>query len=263
MPVGATPSSSPTSPEAVRRAEEAARAALVPSRSALTEGAATPAPAAAQRVSVDPERQSGARRAALAGDPHVQRRQTIASGAAPTTARGPQLPGGYESLQKLARQLPTLDKRFSPESPQGRAALALALALGGTEVYGKGTTGTDFFTRRGGTGKRMLGFAQMNLAYHRQATATPAKYADTVADMLTGRRALPNRAPASNHAAALADAVATGRVNNGADLQRFMDRRGFGGSNWQGIDDGWDRVPGLGDALVQFLKRSQARDAQA
>jgi hypothetical protein len=109
----------------------------------------------------------------------------------------------------------------------------------------------------------MLGFAQMNLAYHRQATSTPAKYADTVADMLTGKRAMPNSDPASNHAAALADAVAAGRVNNGADLRRFMDRRGFGGSNWQGIDDGWGRVPGLGDALVQFLKRSHARDVQA
>ena len=30
--------------------------------------------------------------------------------------------------------------------------------------------------------------------------------------------------------------------------------RGFGGSNWQGIDDGWGRNPGLADALVHFLR---------
>jgi hypothetical protein len=48
--------------------------------------------------------------------------------------------------------------------------------------------------------------------------------------------------------------VRSGTVANGADLRRFMDDRGFGGSNWQGIDDGWHRVPGLGDALVRHVK---------
>jgi hypothetical protein len=240
----------------VRRAEEAARAGLLAAR-ATTPAVVDAASAMqdAQRVAVDPVRQSGARQVALAGSPQVQLRQSVASGATPASARGPQLPSGYDSLQKLSRQLPQLDRRFSPETAQGRAALALSLAIGGTEVYGKGTTGTDFFTRRGGTGNRMLGFAQMNLAYHRQATSTPQRYAATVADMMTGEKAMPNSAAGSNHAAALAAAVAEGRVNNGADLRRFMERRGFGGSNWQGIDDGWSRVPGLGDALVDFLKR--------
>jgi hypothetical protein len=259
MPVGIMSPTSPTSPDSVRRAEEAARAALAPT-TASTANPVGPAAAVeeSQRVAVDPERQSGARRAALVGDPQVQLRQSVTSGAVASVNRGPQLPAGYESLQKLARQLPGLDSRFSPETAQGRAALTLALAIGGTEVYGKGTNGTDFFTRRGGTGNRMLGFAQMNLAYHRQATSTPQRYAKTVADMMTGERRMPNSDAGSNHAAALAAAVAEGRVNNGADLRRFMDQRGFGGSNWQGIDDGWGRVPGLGDALVQFLKRSAA-----
>ena len=100
----------------------------------------------------------------------------------------------------------------------------------------------------------MLGFAQFNLAYHRQSTSTPEKYTRFVGDILTGKRPMPNSAPGANHASALTDAVEAGRIRTGADLRAFMDRRGFGGSNWQGIDDGWSRNPGLADALVRFLR---------
>jgi hypothetical protein len=206
-------------------------------------------------ASIDRARQADARRAALAGDARQQLRQHGLAASAPTTTRGPHLPAGYDSLQALTRALPTLDARFSPDTAEGRAALTLALAIGGTEVYGKGATATDFFTRRGGTGNRMLGFAQMNLAFHRRSTSTPERYARTVAEMLTGARRMPNSDPASNHAVALVDAVADGAVRTGDDLRQFMDQRGFGGSNWQGIDDGWSRVPGLSDALVGFLRR--------
>jgi hypothetical protein len=206
-------------------------------------------------ASIDPARQTDARRAALAGDARQQLRQHGLAAAAPTSMRSPHLPAGYDSLQALTRALPTLDARFSPDTAEGRAALTLAVAIGGTEVYGRGATATDFFTRRGGTGNRMLGFAQMNLAFHRRSTSTPERYARTVADMLTGARRMPNSDPASNHAAALADAVADGAVRTGDDLRQFMDQRGFGGSNWQGIDDGWSRVPGLSDALVGYLRR--------
>jgi hypothetical protein len=65
---------------------------------------------------------------------------------------------------------------------------------------------------------------------------------------------MPNSAPASNHVAALRDAITSGRVRTGADFRAFLDARGFGGSNWQGIDDGWGRNPGLADALVAFLR---------
>jgi hypothetical protein len=121
--------------------------------------------------------------------------------------------------------------------------------------------GTDFFTRRGGTGNNMLGFAQFNLAYHRQTTNTPEKYARYVGDILTGARRMPNSAPAADHVRALTDAVASGQVRTGNDLRSFMDRRGFGGSNWQGIDDGWSRNPGLADALVRFLREGTSRAA--
>ena len=54
----------------------------------------------------------------------------------------------------------------------------------------------------------------------------------------------------------LATAIADGTVHDGASLRSFLDNRGFGGSNRQGIDDGWGRNPGLADALVRFLRAS-------
>lgn len=167
------------------------------------------------------------------------------------------LPAGYGSLQKLAGQLPQLDSRFSPKTPQGRSALALALAIGGTEVYGQGHTRSDFFTVRGGTGNRMQGFAQFNLSYHRGRISTPQGYAGFLADILHGKRAMPDSKTQSNHVQALTEAVSTGRIRNGRDLQNFMLQRRFGGTNWQGIDDGWGRNPGLANALVQFLRQAQ------
>jgi len=166
------------------------------------------------------------------------------------------LPAGYGSLEKLAGELVTLDGRFATTTSSGRSALAIALAIGGTEVFGQGATGIDFFTRRGGTGNNMLGFAQFNLAYHAAETSSPQRYAAYLADILTGVEVMPNSDPAANHASALSAAIADGRVRDGAGLRAFLDARGFGGSNWQGIDDGWGRTPGLGDALVRFLQSS-------
>ncbi len=164
------------------------------------------------------------------------------------------LPSGYGPLEQLAQELGRLDGRFTTRTLEGRSALAFALAIGGTEVHGRHTTATDFFTRRGGTGNDMLGFAQFNLAFHRSRTSTPARYVDFLGDILTGQALMPNSAPASNHVAALRDAITSGRVRTGADFRAFLDARGFGGSNWQGIDDGWGRNPGLADALVAFLR---------
>lgn len=164
------------------------------------------------------------------------------------------LPSGYGSLERLADTISALDARFSPATRDGRSSLALALSIGGTEVYGQGTTGTDFFTRRGGTDNNMLGFAQFNLDYHRGETTTPADYTGYLADILSGVKPMPNSGPAENHARTLSSRVADGTVSTGADLRAFMIERGFGGSNWQGIDDGWGRVPGLSDALVRFLR---------
>ena len=164
------------------------------------------------------------------------------------------LPDGYQVLEKLAEELASRDRRFSRQTPQGRAALSIALAIGGTEVHGRHTTATDFFTRKGGAGNNMLGFAQFNLAYHSASIQSPSAYTKHLADILNGVERMPNAAAASNHARSLADAVASGHVQNGADLKNFLWNRGFGGSNWQGIDDGWGRNPGLADALVDYLR---------
>ena len=175
------------------------------------------------------------------------------------TGSGPaRLGRGFESLNQLSGQLANLDGRFNPNTAKGRAAQALALAIGGTEVYSKGSRATDFFTRRGGTGNNMLGFGQFNLAYHAGKTNTPGKYTKFMGDILTGQARMPNSRRGGDHAANLVGAVESGQVRNGNDLKNWMQQNGFGGSNWQGIDDGWSRVPGLGDQLVNFIRGGAA-----
>jgi hypothetical protein len=212
---------------------------------------ATDAPA--ERMAVDPEAQAATRRA-FVDDAQTRMRESMLVAAVPKSGTASiDLPAGYGSLEKLGAQLPRLDGRYSSATPRGRATLAIALAIGGTEAFGRGVDRTDHFTRMGGTGNRMRGFAQFNIAYHDRATRTPERYASFVADIVNGKRPMPNSEPARDHAGALVEAVASGRVNNGEDLKRFLRQRGFGGSNWQGIDDGWGRTPGLGDALVRHV----------
>ncbi|MDA0867165.1 MAG: M23 family metallopeptidase, partial [Cyanobacteria bacterium] len=166
----------------------------------------------------------------------------------------PDLASGYESLERLGATLIQSDQRFNPNSAQGRAALALALGIGGSEVYSRGSTATDFFTRRGGTGDNMLGFAQYNLAYHRERVDTPQEYIDFFADQMYGERAQPNGRAGRNWASELSQAVQSGQITNGQQLIAWMQRAGLGGSNWQGVDDGWSRVPGLADQLVEYIQ---------
>lgn len=185
--------------------------------------------------------------------PHESAKATPVGPQAPTTLS---LPKGFKSLERLGSELAKRDPRFSLETADGRSAQALAAAIGGTEVYTRGTKATDFFTRMGGTGGRMKGFAQFNQAYHSGKTSSPARYTRAVGDILTGKASMPNGSRGSNHASALTQSVQSGQIKNGKDLIRFMKQRGFGGSNWQGIDDGWARNPGLADGLVNFLKKS-------
>lgn len=171
-------------------------------------------------------------------------------------ASGPlDLPAGYESLERLGSTLGEKDPRFSQDTPEGRSATALALAIGGTEVYGKGTKGSDFFTRKGGTGNNMLGFAQFNQKYHAGKTNTPEKYTKFLGDILHGQARMPDSKSKANHVQALTNAVSSGKIKTGQDLRNFMAQQRFGGSNWQGIDDGWGRNPGLADSLVNFLRQ--------
>lgn len=165
------------------------------------------------------------------------------------------LPDGYGALENLSGQLAKLDPRFDTKSPEGRSATALALAIGGTEAFGKGKTNTDFFTHRGGTGNNMQGFAQFNRKYHASKIDSPEKYTKFLGNILHGEARMPNSKSQSNHVKALTEAVSSGKIKTGDDLRKFMTQNRFGGSNWQGIDDGWGRNPGLADALVKFLRQ--------
>ena len=192
--------------------------------------------------------------------PQTQPVQT-ATGANITRSTGSSLPslgGGYGSLESLASTL-SQNNNFDTSSAEGRAAMALALGIGGSEVYSQGSTQQDFFTRRGGTGNNMLGFGQFNMAYHRDRTDSPDEYMDFMGSILRGQSALPNGRQGRNFAGELAQLIQTGGITSGQQLIEFTQsggNSGLGGSNWQGIDDGWSRVPGLADSLVSYLQGS-------
>jgi cell wall-associated NlpC family hydrolase len=162
---------------------------------------------------------------------------------------------GYESLEQLSGQLTSLDPRFNTNTPDGRAALAIALAIGGTEHFGLNQRETNFFTKMGGTGNNMMGFAQFNLGAHNRANIdTPQEYADYLADMLTGSRPRPDGRAQVDYASRLRSAVQSGQINSGRELEQWLRSAGLGRNNWQALDDGWSRTPGLSDQLLRMLR---------
>lgn len=166
------------------------------------------------------------------------------------------IPEKYNILNKLGNSLSALHPLFNPSTSHGRAALAIALSIGGTETYGslKGTK--DFYTIMGGgrkVGNRMKGFAQFDTKYHQNKINTPKKYASFLANIITGKERMPNGKSSGDAVAGLERAILSGKVKGEEDLIRWLKANRFGGSNWQGIDDGWSRVPGLGDYLVEFV----------
>ena len=165
----------------------------------------------------------------------------------------PRLGAGYDALNQLGPQL-AQSSRFNTSTLNGRAALAIALGIGGSEAFGQNVTRNDFFTMSGGTGGNMKGFAQLNQEYHSGVSATPGRYTDYVGAVLNGDAAQPNGSGGRDFAAQLATAIAQGSVSTGQQLISWMQSVGLGGSNWQGVDDGWSRSPGLADQLVQYLK---------
>jgi hypothetical protein len=247
------PISEATRPTRRPAADETSRAtAPVDAAGSTTSAAAVEGPVA--ESSSRPQLRSGdpsSRRAGQNASHSAQQLQARLAGPRPA---GLGLGPGYGSLNRLGSELASRDPRFGDATPQTRAATSLALAIGGTEVFSKGTGATDFFTRRGGTGMNMLGFGQFNLAYHRRATSTPEGYTKLMGDILTGQARMPDSKSRSNHVVNLAAAVERGAIRSGEDLRLWMRENRFGGSNWQGIDDGWRRVPGLADQLVTYLR---------
>jgi hypothetical protein len=167
------------------------------------------------------------------------------------------LPKRYNILTKLGNTLEALNPVFSQSTPHGRAALAIAISIGGTETYGSLRNTKDFFTLMGGgkkVGNRMMGFAQFDTRYHRDKINTPQKYAKFMADIITGKRRMPNGKSSGDAVSALEKAIMDGQVKEEKDLISWLKANRFGGSNWQGIDDGWTRVPGLAKSLIDFVK---------
>jgi hypothetical protein len=174
---------------------------------------------------------------------------------APETIQPLSLGEGYNSLETLAGDLQNINSSiFNSHSPEGRAALAIALSIGGTEVFGKGMKQKDFYNLMGGTGDTMQGFAQFNTRYYNKEINTSEKYVGLLGDMITGKRRFPNGKTRLDAASKLAADIDSGRVKNGEDLIEWLKANRFGGSNWQGIDAGWARVPGLADQLVRFVR---------
>jgi murein DD-endopeptidase MepM/ murein hydrolase activator NlpD len=191
-------------------------------------------------------------------DPRTMLRGLPAGGTQPTPRAGGgsvNLSTGYESLEQLSGQLTSMDPRFNTNTPDGRAALAIALAIGGTEHFGLNQRETNFFTKMGGTGNNMMGFAQFNLGAHNRANIdTPQEYVDYLADMLTGSRPRPDGRAQVDYASRLRSAVQSGQINSGRELEQWLRSAGLGRNNWQALDDGWSRTPGLSDQLLRMLR---------
>lgn len=170
------------------------------------------------------------------------------------------LPKGFESLQMLKGQLVKLNPQvFNTQSTEGRAALAIALSIGGTEVYGRGHKGKDFFSVLGGRDLQgaentMKGFAQFNTKYHGDKISTPEKYVKFLGDIITGKRSMPNGKTKIDAVNRLVQDIESEKIRDKADFKNWLRTNNFGGSNWQGIDDGWERVPGLADWALNFIK---------
>ncbi len=166
----------------------------------------------------------------------------------------PRLGKGYEALNELGGQL-SQNKYFDPSTPEGRGRLALALGIGGSEAFEKDTNRRSFYTYKGGTGNNMQGFGQFNNAYHKEIINTPEKYQNFFGQILAGERRLPNSQKGiGDYGSKVVEAVQSGRIKDGNDLIRWMQANKLGGSNWQGVDDGWKRNPDLANQLVNYLK---------
>jgi tape measure domain-containing protein len=181
--------------------------------------------------------------------------QARSSGGGGGSRGGLNLGSGYESLSSLGNQL-MQNQYFNPTSPEAAARLAIALGIGGTEAFGQGVTRTDHFSIMGGTNNNMRGFGQFNQAYHAGRTGNAQDYTNFMGQILNGETAQPNGRQAQDFGKMLADAVTSGTVQNGQQLINWMQSSGLGGSNWQGVDDGWSRSPGLANQLVQMIRSS-------
>jgi len=150
---------------------------------------------------------------------------------------------------------------YNDNTIQGRAAKAIAAMLSGVEVYGTMKSPSDMFTMMGGGDRvqnRMQGFAQFDTKYHKEKINTPAKYVDFFTKTIKGQIRFPNSKQRLDAVSDLVEQINNGSIKKGEDLIRWARTRKFGGSNWEGIDIGWGRVPGLAQSLVDYVKEDSS-----
>ena len=166
---------------------------------------------------------------------------------------GGSLGSGYGALEGLQRRLAG-NQYFNPGTPNGASALALASLIAGSETLGQGSSRSDYFTMKGGSNDAMRGAFQFNTEFFERQTRTEQDQVNLLGRMLTGQSALPNGGSTKDLAQMLTDAIQRGTVSNGNQLVTWARNQGLGGSNWQGIDDGIGRIPGLANQLVRSLQ---------
>lgn len=175
--------------------------------------------------------------------------------------REPQLNTKFPILNRIGSKLEQINPNmFNDSTPQGRAAKAIAAMLAGVEVYGTIQNDQEMFSLMGGGKKvnnRMKGFAQFDTKYHADKIDTPQKYVDFFGKTITGRERFPNGKQRFDAVSDLAKKIEKGVIKSGDDLVKWAKQSRFGGSNWEGIDKGWGRVPGLSQSLVDYVKGEQ------
>lgn len=172
--------------------------------------------------------------------------------------REPQLNTKFPILNRIGSKLEQINPNiFNDSTPQGRAAKAIAAMLAGVEVYGTIQNDQEMFSLMGGGKKvnnRMKGFAQFDTKYHADKINTPQKYVDFFGKTITGRERFPNGKQRFDAVSDLAKKIEKGIIKSGDDLIKWAKQSRFGGSNWEGVDKGWGRVPGLSQTLVDYVR---------
>lgn len=180
-------------------------------------------------------------------------------------------PGNLRGLQGINNSLmQDAPNAFNLNSPQGRARLAIALGIAGTEStdWLRGNISpAQTYNMTGGANNNMRGPFQFNQAYWAAQTSTRQGQNQLLGQMLSGQKATPDSKQQKDFGTELTNAIQSGMIANGAQLKQWMSTTlGYagGGRNWQGLSDGWGRTGGLENKLFEFLSQGiPARQAPA
>lgn len=184
-------------------------------------------------------------------------------------------PGNLRGLQGINNSLmQDAPSAFNLNSPQGRARLAIALGIAGTEStdWLRGNISpAQTYNMMGGALKNgkpnMRGPFQFNQSYWAAQTGTRQGQNQLLGQMLSGQLATPDSKQQKDFGAELTNLMASRVISTPEQLKQWMSTTlGYagGGRNWQGLSDGWGRTGGLENKLFEFLSQGiPARQAPA